>query len=106
MNKFQIKEKTEMKSIPFSVCIFPDAPTGIPLWKSRRLTSIPKSLLQLQSANKWRKETSKEENITIIMNLTEVTRNNTASWIMEASGNVTTFIQLQEKAIPDSCVGD
>ena len=65
-----------------------------------------KSLLQLQSADKWRKETSKEENITIIMNLTKVTRNNTASWIMEASGNVTTFIQLQEKAIPDSCVGD
>ena len=31
MNKFPIKEKTEMKSIPFSVCIFPDAPTGIPL---------------------------------------------------------------------------
>ena len=31
MNKFQIKEKKEMKSIPFSVCIFPDAPTGIPL---------------------------------------------------------------------------
>ena len=31
MNKFQIKEKTEMKSIPFAVCIFPDAPTGIPL---------------------------------------------------------------------------
>ena len=30
MNKFQIKEKTEMKSIPFSVCIFPNAPTGIP----------------------------------------------------------------------------
>ena len=40
------------------------------------------------------------------MNLTEVTRNNTACWIMEASGNVTTFIQLQEKAIPDSCVSD
>ena len=31
MNKFQIKEKTEMKSIPFSVCVFPDALIGIPL---------------------------------------------------------------------------
>ena len=56
-------------------------------------------VLQLQLANEMRLVTTQVEHIAIIMNLTYVTRDNTASWIMEASGNLTIFVQLQYKTM-------